>query len=170
MPIIEWVTSAWPWRVITVCGQDKSQWFFLNWLFSWPYRHFCWSIFWVKNYGPALTYMGFPGGSAEKESTFSAADLGDVGLIAGLGRSSREGNGNPLQYSCLENSMDRGAWYTIVYGVAESGTTEWLSIQRALSIGNLCPLLVRFIYIQIYIIQLEYIYYWNTYTIENYSP
>ena len=122
MPIIEWVTSAWPWRVITVCGQDKSQWFFLNWLFSWPYRHFCWSIFWVKNYGPALTYMGFPGGSAEKESTFSAADLGDVGLIAGLGRSSREGNGNPLQYSRLKNRMDWGSWRATVCRVPKGKT------------------------------------------------
>ena len=50
--------------------------------------------------------MGFPGGSVVKESTFSAADMGDVGLIPGLGRSSREGNGNPLQYYHLKNPMD----------------------------------------------------------------
>ena len=49
---------------------------------------------------------GFPGGSDGKESAFSAGDLGSV---PGLGRSPGEGNGNPLQYSCLENSMDRGA-------------------------------------------------------------
>ena len=63
----------------------------------------------------------FPGGTDGKES---ASEAGDLGWIPELGRSPREGNGNPLQYSCLENSMDRGAWYTIVYGVAESGTTE----------------------------------------------
>ena len=51
--------------------------------------------------------MGFPGGSAGKESACSMADLG---LILGLERSPGEGNGYPLQYSCLENFIDRGAW------------------------------------------------------------
>ena len=51
--------------------------------------------------------VGFPGGSKGKVSACSAADLG---LIPGLGRSPGEGNGNPLQYSCLENPMDRAAW------------------------------------------------------------
>ena len=51
--------------------------------------------------------MGFPGGSGDKESSFSA---GEPGSISGLGRSPGRENGNPLQYSCLENSMDRGAW------------------------------------------------------------
>ena len=50
---------------------------------------------------------GFPGGSDSKASTCNA---GDLGLIPGLGRSPEEGNGNPLQYSCLENSVDRGVW------------------------------------------------------------
>ena len=122
MPIIEWVTSAWSCRVITVCGQDKSQWFFLNWLFSLLHRHFCWSIFWVKNYDPALTYMGFPGGSVVKESAFSAADMGDVGLIPGLGRSSREGNGNPLQYYRLKNPMYWGSWQATVYTIPKDRT------------------------------------------------
>ena len=48
----------------------------------------------------------------------------DVGSIPGLGRSTREGNGNPLQYSCLENSMDRGAWQAAVHGVTKSGTRQ----------------------------------------------
>ena len=52
-------------------------------------------------------------------------NAGDLGSIPGLGRSSGEGNGDPLQYSCLENSMDRGAWWAIVHGVTKSRT--WLT-------------------------------------------
>ena len=63
--------------------------------------------------------MGFPGGSAGKES---ACNAGGLGLIPGLGRSPGEGNGNPLQYSCLENPMDGGAWWATVHGVAKSRT------------------------------------------------
>ena len=63
--------------------------------------------------------MGFPGGSEVKAS---ACNAGDLGLIPGLGRSPGEGNGNPLQYSCLENPMDRGAWWATVYGVTKSQT------------------------------------------------
>ena len=63
--------------------------------------------------------MGFPGGSDGKVSVCSA---GDQGLIPGLGRSPGEGNGNPLQYSCLENPMDGGAWWAAVHGVAKSRT------------------------------------------------
>ena len=63
--------------------------------------------------------VGFPGGSDGKESACSA---GDPGLIPGSRRSSGEGNGNPLQYSCLENSVDRGAWWAIVPEVAKSQT------------------------------------------------
>ena len=52
---------------------------------------------------------GFPGGATGKELT-NAGDVRDAGSIPGLGRSSKEGHSNPLQYSCLENPMDRGAW------------------------------------------------------------
>ena len=58
--------------------------------------------------------MGFPGGSDGKES---ACNAGNLGLIPGSEKSPGEGNGTPLQYSCLENPMDRGAWWATVYGV-----------------------------------------------------
>ena len=61
----------------------------------------------------------FPGGSDGKES---ACNAGDPGSVDGLGRSPGEGNGNPLQYSCLENSMGRGAWRATVHGVAKRQT------------------------------------------------
>ena len=71
------------------------------------------------NYIAYLTHLGLPRWLSGKELTCSA---GDVGLIPGLGRSPGEGNGNPLQYSCLGNPMDRGAWRATVHGVAESDT------------------------------------------------
>ena len=63
----------------------------------------------------------FPGGSDAKES---ACNVGDLGSIPGSGRFPGEGNGNPLQCSCLENPMDRGAWRATVHGVAESDMTQ----------------------------------------------
>ena len=65
--------------------------------------------------------LGFSSGSDSKEFTYSAGDLGSV---PGLGRSSGEANGYPLQCSCLENPSDGGAWWATVHGVAESDTTE----------------------------------------------
>ena len=61
----------------------------------------------------------FPAGSDGKESAYNA---GDPGSIPGLGRSPGEGNGYPLQYSCLEKSMDRGVWWATVHGVTRSWT------------------------------------------------
>ena len=63
-----------------------------------------------------MTSLGFAGGSDSKESAYNA---GDLGSIPGSGRSPGEGNGYPLQYSCLENPMDRGAWWAIVHGVTK---------------------------------------------------
>ena len=77
--------------------------------------------------GSLNTTLGFPGGSAVKNPP---ADAGDVGLIPGLGRSPRGGNGNPLQYSCQGIPMDRGTWQARdPWGHKESGTTEQLSTQ-----------------------------------------
>ena len=60
------------------------------------------------------------------------ANTGDLGLIPRLGRSPGEGHGNSLQYSCLENPIDREAWQSTVHGVAESDTTKWLTPQLTL--------------------------------------
>ena len=92
---------------------------------SWLYRK--WKPFTIGESPP----LGFPGGSDGKESTCSARD---PGLIPGSRRSPVEGNGNPLQYSCLENPMDRGAWQAIVHGVTKSGTRSVMSPSRTISI------------------------------------
>ena len=75
---------------------------------------------WRRDRLPTTVFLGFPYGSAGKES---ACNVGDLGLVPGLGRSPGEGKGHPLQYSCLESSMD----YT-VHGVAQSDTTQRLSL------------------------------------------
>ena len=62
--------------------------------------------------------LGFSGGTVVKNLPVNAGDTRDTSLIPGSGRSPRGENGNPLQYSCLENSMERGAWQAIVHGVA----------------------------------------------------
>ena len=71
-----------------------------------------------------MTYgdRGLPSGSEGKEYTSNARDTGDIVSVPGLGRSPGGGNGNPLQYFCLENPMDRGAWRAIVHGVAKIQT------------------------------------------------
>ena len=65
---------------------------------------------------PVIITKGFSGGSVVKNPP---ANAGDVGLIPGSGRSPEGGNGNPVQYSCLGNPMDRGAWWTTVHGEAK---------------------------------------------------
>ena len=69
-----------------------------------------------------LTILGFSGGTVVKNLLANAGDAGDWGLISGSERSPAEGNGNPFQYSCLENPRDRGAWQATVYRVAKSQT------------------------------------------------
>jgi len=64
-----------------------------------------------------LAILAFTGGSESKESAYN---VGDLGSIPGLGRSPADGNGSPLQYSCLENFMDRGAWQATTHGVKKS--------------------------------------------------
>ena len=74
--------------------------------------------------------MGFPSGSDGKES---ACNAGDLVSIPWSGRYSREGNGNSLHYCCLENPMDRGAWWAMVHAVAKSQT--WLSMHIDYTVG-----------------------------------
>ena len=76
-------------------------------------------VVWMPFQGLTNTIMSFPGGSDGKES---ACNAGDLGSIPGLRRSPGGGNGYPLQYSGLENSMDRGAWRAAVHGVTKSWT------------------------------------------------
>ena len=71
------------------------------------------------NRGILMYTIGFPSGSVSKES---ACNAGDLGSISGSGRSPGEGNGNPLQYPCLGNPMDRGTWRTTVHGSHKSQT------------------------------------------------
>ena len=84
--------------------------------------------------------MGFLGGSDGKESACNAKDLG---MTPGSGRSPGEGNGNPLQYSCLENLMDRGAWWATVHGghkELDTTTKQHLTLLRpSAGLGRHCP-------------------------------
>ena len=75
--------------------------------------------------------MGFPGGSVVKNPP---ANAGDVGLIPGWGRSPGGGYGNPLQYFCLGNPMDRGGWQATVHAVTESDMTEQLSMHAQIQV------------------------------------
>ena len=75
----------------------------------------------VKKTKSVYKITGFPGGSDDKES---ACNAGDSGSLPGLGRFPGEENGNPLQYSCLGNSMDRGTWWATVHGVTKSWTPQ----------------------------------------------
>ena len=79
--------------------------------------------------GYSIWTEGFPHGMVVKNPPADACDTGDRGLIAGLGRSCGGGNGNLLQYSCLENSTDRGPWRASVQGVTNSQTllSNWVS-------------------------------------------
>ena len=93
---------------------------FSSWLQSFPeLRSLLRSQFFTCLFGFPLIRLDFPGGSDGKVSAYN---VGGLGLIPGSGRSPGEGNGNPLQYSCLKNPMNRGAWCAAVHGVVKSRT------------------------------------------------
>ena len=73
-------------------------------------------------YNLALFTVGFPGGSVVENPPANVGDMGDACSIPGSGRSTGERNGNPLQYSCLENLMNRGAWWPTIHRVTKSWT------------------------------------------------
>ena len=77
-----------------------------------------------KYFRLCVFYWGFPGALVVKNLPANAGDLRDAGSTPGLGRSSGGGNGNPLQYSCLENPLDRAAWWAAVQEVTTSQTSE----------------------------------------------
>ena len=83
----------------------------------------------IKNFSISNhSLVGFPGGLDDKESAL----LGDPSLIPGLGRAPGEENSNPLQYSCLGNSVDRGAWWATVHGVATTGLSHFVPFPTTL--------------------------------------
>ena len=84
-----------------------------------PCIRFLCTIYEESIFGSFILFLGFPGGSEVKASDCNAGDLGSIPV---LGRSPGEGNGNPLQYSCLENPMDGGAWWATVHRVTKSRT------------------------------------------------
>ena len=92
---------------------------------GWRRRIFLSYAIWSVKLTKYLILMGFPGGSGIKNLPANAGGARDVASIPGSGRSFRRGNGNPLQHSCLGNSVDRGAWWATVQGGAKSQT--WLS-------------------------------------------
>ena len=91
----------------------------------------------ILNFNRHYPIACFPGGAVVKNLPANTADTKDAGSIPGYWRCPGAGNGNSLQYSCLENSMDRGAWWATVHGVAESRT--WLSTLTRKHIWLLSP-------------------------------
>ena len=111
-----------------------------------PFHWKCYDIGgWTSLFGFPLKEYGLPRWLSEKESACNAGDTGVSGSITGLGRYPGEGNGNPLQYSCLKNPLDQETWLTTVHGVCKEYTeldmTEWLSMIKKYqfsSVQSLC--------------------------------
>ena len=107
----EWLAVFWVW------DRDFTSFYFeICFIFLSTFPSF---LFLVCFFNEHVKWSSFPGGSEVKAS---ASNVGDPGSIPGLGRSPGEGNGSPLQYSCLENPMNGGAWWATVHGVEEMAT------------------------------------------------
>ena len=95
---------------------------------SWSYRFLCFVVVAVRHLSWNIPEVGASQVAlVVRTLPANAGDIRDMGLTPGLERSPRGENGNLLQYSCLENPIDRGAWWATIYGVAELEMTEWLS-------------------------------------------
>ena len=123
---VEDILSFSAWDIVSVWPVPSQRPCFLTWLLmviTWLlilcFMH-SWLLFVILVSAQLMPPQSIlPGGSDSKASAHNA---GDLGSIPGLGRSPGEGNGNPLQYSCLENSIDGGAWWATVHGVTKSWT------------------------------------------------
>ena len=102
------------------CSSNPKALFWQDFLLLGGFSLLVYSVLWLFEWGQPI-FRHFPGGSDGKVFTCNA---GDLGSIPGSGISPGEGNGNPLQYSCLENSMDGGAWRAVVHGVTKSQTRQ----------------------------------------------
>ena len=109
-------------------GRKENTWY-LSWCRIRQLNSWVETFLWRRDRLPTPVFLGFPGSSDGKESS---CNEGDLGLILVLGRSPVERNSYPRQSSCLENSMDRGAWQATVHGVAKSRTrlSDWTQQQR----------------------------------------
>ena len=86
---------------------------------------FC-EVWWKRDAVRQGSFRGFPGGTSGKELACSVGDMRDAGSIPGSGRSPGRGHSNPLQFSCLETPMDRGAWWDTVHGIIKS----WIRLRH----------------------------------------
>ena len=114
LPLSKFSLSFWD---LTPCNIDHPTGFTMEQLFSisLAFEHYIW---WWGAGGHGEASSGFSG----KEYTCSAGDASDVGLVPGSGRSPAGGHGSPLQHSCQKNHVDRGAWWAMIHGCAESRT------------------------------------------------
>ena len=114
-----WV-SSWSHGLMYICFNSLQTFFFLmlnlSHLSSWELFQVAFCVL------PTWPQLGYAIGSVVKNLLVSAGATGDAGSIPGSGRAPGRGSGNPFQYSCWENPMDRGAWGDIVHGVAKSQT------------------------------------------------